>query len=40
VPQLKSGAFVTCVVAFFEGVEFLKPRTGRTVVSDSVRFTP
>ena len=32
--------FVPCVVAFFEGVEFEKPRNGKTVVSYSVRFTP
>lgn len=40
VAQLKSDAFVGCIVAFFESVEFLKPRSGRTVVSYSVRFTP
>jgi hypothetical protein len=40
VPQLRSAEFVACVVAFFESVEFLKPKTGRTVVSYSVRFTP
>lgn len=39
-PQLKNDAFVACVVSFFESVEFLKPKTGRTVVSYSVRFTP
>lgn len=32
--------FVPCVVAFFESVDFLKPNTGRTVVSYSVRFLP
>jgi hypothetical protein len=32
--------FVPCVVAFFEGVDFEKPRNGKTVVSYSVRFTP
>jgi hypothetical protein len=32
--------FVPCVVAFFEGVDFEKPRSGKTVVSYSVRFTP
>ncbi|MEA2748761.1 MAG: hypothetical protein QOI41_2904 [Myxococcales bacterium] len=32
--------FVPCVVAFFEGVDFLKPKNGKTVVSYSVRFTP
>jgi hypothetical protein len=28
------------VVTFFEGVEFLKPKNGKTVVSYSVRFLP
>ncbi len=32
--------FVACVVAFFESVDFQKPRNGKTVVSYSVRFTP
>ncbi len=32
--------FVPCVVAFFESVDFQKPRNGKTVVSYSVRFTP
>jgi hypothetical protein len=32
--------FVPCVVAFFEGVDFEKPKNGKTVVSYSVRFTP
>jgi hypothetical protein len=32
--------FVPCVVAFFESVDFEKPRNGKTVVSYSVRFTP
>jgi hypothetical protein len=32
--------FVPCVVAFYESVDFLKPKNGKTVVSYSVRFTP
>lgn len=36
----KAEGFVPCVVSFFEGVDFLKPRNGKTVVSYSVRFTP
>ena len=32
--------FVPCVVAFFEGVDFQRPKNGKTVVSYSVRFTP
>ena len=36
----KGEGFVPCVVSFFEGVDFLKPRNGKTVVSYSVRFTP
>ncbi len=32
--------FVPCVVAFFEGIDFLKPKNGRTTVSYSVRFLP
>jgi hypothetical protein len=36
----KGEGFVPCVVAFFAGVDFLKPRNGKTVVSYSVRFTP
>ncbi|MDB4938339.1 MAG: hypothetical protein JWP87_5311 [Labilithrix sp.] len=32
--------FLPCVVAFFESVEFLPPKNGRTVVSYSVRFLP
>jgi hypothetical protein len=35
-----SEGFVPCVVTFFEGVEFLKPKNGKTVVSYSVRFLP
>ena len=37
---LKGDGFTPCVVAVFEGIEFLKPRFGVTVVSYSVRFTP
>jgi hypothetical protein len=33
-------AFRDCVVAVFEQIEFQKPRTGRTTVSYSLRFTP
>jgi hypothetical protein len=36
----KGEGFVPCVVSFFEDVEFLKPRNGKTIVSYSVRFTP
>lgn len=32
--------FVPCVVAFFESVDFQRPKNGKTVVSYSVRFTP
>jgi hypothetical protein len=32
--------FLPCVVAFFEGVDFLPPKNGKTVVSYSVRFLP
>jgi hypothetical protein len=35
-----SEGFIPCVVAFFEQVDFLKPKNGKTVVSYSVRFTP
>ena len=38
--QATGEGFVPCVVAFFEGVDFQKPRNGKTVVSYSVRFTP
>jgi hypothetical protein len=37
---MKNEAFVSCVVQFFESVDFEKPLHGRTVVSYSVRFTP
>ena len=32
--------FVACVVAFFESIDFQKPKNGKTVVSYSVRFSP
>ena len=33
-------AFRDCVVSVFSGIDFAKPRTGRTTVSYSLRFTP
>ena len=38
--SVTSEGFVPCVVAFFESVDFEKPKNGKTVVSYSVRFTP
>ena len=38
--SVTSEGFVPCVLAFFESVDFQKPRNGKTVVSYSVRFTP
>lgn len=32
--------FVPCIVAFYEGVDFQRPKNGKTVVSYSVRFLP
>lgn len=32
--------FGPCVVAFFESIDFERPKNGKTVVSYSVRFTP
>ena len=32
--------FVPCVVTFFENVDFQRPKSGKTVVSYSVRFLP
>lgn len=32
--------FAPCVVAFFENIDFEKPKNGKTVISYSVRFTP
>jgi hypothetical protein len=33
-------AFRDCVVVVFTGIDFARPRTGRTTVSYSLRFTP
>jgi len=33
-------AFRDCVVGVFTGIDFAKPRTGRTTVSYALRFTP
>jgi hypothetical protein len=33
-------AFIPCIVAFYEGVDFQRPKSGKTVVSYSVRFLP
>lgn len=37
---LRDEAFQACVVKTFDAIEFLKPRTGETNVSYSLRFTP
>jgi hypothetical protein len=37
---IKGEGFEACVVGVFEGIDFLKPKTGKTMVSYSVRFTP
>lgn len=37
---LKDEPFKECVIHTFEGIDFLKPRGGETVVSYSLRFTP
>jgi hypothetical protein len=37
---IEGEGFEPCVVAFFESIDFAKPRNGRTVVSYSVRFHP
>ena len=37
---MKSEEFRSCVVGVFEAIEYLKPKTGTTMVSYSVRFTP
>jgi hypothetical protein len=37
---IQGEGFVPCVLAFFESIDFEKPRNGKTVVSYSVRFTP
>lgn len=38
--SLGPDAFRTCVVGVFERIEFRKPKTGETIVSYSLRFTP
>jgi len=38
--SVEGEGFAPCVVSFFEGIEFLPPKFGRTVVSYSVRFLP
>ena len=38
--SLKGDNFQACVVGVFADIDFLKPKTGRTMVSYSVRFTP
>lgn len=37
---IKGEGFESCMLKVFEGIEFLKPKTGKTMVSYSVRFTP
>lgn len=37
---IKDKAFQACVVGVFEKIDFRKPRTGATVVSYSLRFSP
>jgi hypothetical protein len=37
---LKGDGFEACVVGVFEGIDFKKPKTGKTMVSYSIRFTP
>ncbi len=37
---IKGDGFEACVVGVFERIDFLKPKTGKTMVSYSVRFTP
>lgn len=36
----KSKEFNECVIKAFESIDFLKPRTGTTVLNYSLRFTP
>jgi len=38
--SLKGADFKDCIVRTFEGIDFLKPKGGATVVSYSLRFTP
>jgi len=37
---LKGEGFEACVVSVFEKIDFKKPKTGKTMVSYSLRFTP
>jgi hypothetical protein len=37
---IEGEGFKPCVIAFFESIDFAKPRNGRTMVSYSVRFSP
>lgn len=37
---IKGEGFEECMLKVFEGIEFLKPKTGKTMVSYSVRFIP
>jgi hypothetical protein len=37
---LKGKPFEECVVQVFDSIEFLKPKTGKTMVSYSLRFSP
>ena len=37
---LKGEGFEACVIAVFQRVDFKKPKTGKTMVSYSIRFTP
>jgi hypothetical protein len=37
---IEGEGFKTCVVGFFEQIDFQKPKTGRSTVSYSVRFIP
>ncbi len=37
---LKGDGFEACVVGVFEAIDFKKPKTGKTMVSYSIRFTP
>lgn len=36
----KGEGFETCVLEVFESIDFKKPKTGKTMVSYSIRFTP
>ncbi len=37
---IEGEGFVPCIVTFFEGVDFQRPKNGKTVVSYSARFLP